>query len=214
MKQISWNDITVEQFQEIYQLSLSTDIEEMARIERIISILYGLTQQEIEDLNMVEFNQLAKHCTEIMTGQIPGKPVRKIKVGKHKYSIIYDPSKLVHRQYVELMQYGDQVIDNLHLIMASIVQPTTWYGKKLKNNVDDHSIIAADMRNARLVEVYHCCVFFCKLFINSIQDIKEYLAKEMAKGAMTNHQLMQLINISQSIMAGSITLEKWPFLKT
>lgn len=213
MKQISWSDITVEQFQEVYQLSLSEDIDEVSRIERVITIMYGLTTQEVEGLIMPEFNQMARQCADIMAGVIPGKPVREIKIGKRRYSIIYDPSKLRHRQYVELMQYGDKVIENMHLIMASLVQPVTWYGKRLKNNVDDHTSIADEMRNARFIDVYHCCVFFCKLYMNLMENIKDSLVKKMTKAGMPNHQLIQLINSSQSIMAGSIIQEKWPLLK-
>lgn len=215
MRRLSWNNITVQQFQDIHRLSNSRDLDDIARAECAITILYNKTEHEVENLTLAEFNRLAKESAFVLGGEgsIPGKPVRQMKIGKSRYSITYDPSKLRHRQYVELIHYGDKPIENMHLIMASIVQPVTWYGKKLKNNVDDHGEIATAMRQARLIDVYHCCVFFCKLFMNSMEHIKGYLAKEMAKAGMQGHQLMQLINSSQNIMAGSITHEKWQYLK-
>jgi hypothetical protein len=215
MRQLSWNNITVQQFQDIHRLSLSRDLDDIARAECAITILYDMTEHEVENLTISEFNTLAKESAFVLAGEseIPGKPVRRIKIGNLRYSITYDPTKLRHRQYVELMQYGNKPIENMHLIMASIVQPTTWYGKKLNNNVDDHGEVAADMLKARLIDVYHCSVFFCKLFVNSMESIKGYLSKEMEKEWMESQQLMQLINSSQDIMAGSITHEKWQYLK-
>lgn len=215
MKQLSWSNITVQQFQDIYRLSITRDLDDISKAECAITILYDKTEHEVDNMTIAEFNRLAKESAFVLAGEsgIPGKPVRRIKIGKHRYAITYDPSKLRHRQYVELLQYGDKPIENMHLIMASIVQPVTWYGKKLKNSVDDHSAIAEDMRSARLVDIYHCCVFFCKLFVNSIQSIKDSLMKEATKEAIPL-QLIQLINSSQNIMAGSITHEKWQYLKT
>lgn len=215
MKSLSWRNITVQQFQDIYRLSITRDLDDIAKAECAITILYDKTEHEVDNMTIAEFNKLAKECAFVLAGEggIPGKPVRQIKIGKDRYSITYDPSKLRHRQYVELLQYGDKPIENMHLIMASIVEPVTWYGKKLKNNVNDHSTIAEDMRTARLMDVYHCCVFFCKLFVNSIQSLKGSLAKEMEKAGTPIHQLMQMTNISQNIMAGSITHEKWQLLK-
>lgn len=215
MRQLAWKDITVQQFQGIYKLSISKDMEDIDRAHCAISIIYNMTEHEVDNLSLVEFNKLAKESAFVLGGEgdIPGKPVRKIKIGRRRYAIIYDPTKLRHRQYVELMQYGDKLIENMHLIMASVVQPVTWYGRKIKNNVDDHRAIAADMLNARLIDVYHCCVFFCKLYINLMQDIKDSLVPEMAREGMPIRQLIQLIENSQSIMAGSITLEKSQYSK-
>jgi hypothetical protein len=213
MMKLSWSDITVQQFLDIHRLSLTQDLDEMEKVERIICILFDKTEQEVENLTMLEFRELASQCGFILTGQIPGKPVRQIKVGKKRYSITYDPTKLRHRQYVEILHFGDKPVENMHLIMASIVQPVTWYRRKLRNEAEDHPAIASDMLNARVIDVYHACVFFCNLYVSLMENIKDSLVLEMMRKGATKDQAMALLNCSQTAMAGFIQPAKWQHLK-
>jgi hypothetical protein len=213
MKQLSWEDITVQQFLDIHRLSLSQDLEEMEKVERIICILFDKTEQEVENLTMLEFRELASQCAFVMNSQIPGKPVRQIRVGKKRYSITYDPTKLRHRQYVEILHFGGKPVENMHLIMASIVQPVTWYRKRLKNEAEDHPAIASDMLNARVVDVYHACVFFCNLYVSLMENIKASLVVEMMRKGATKDQALALLNSSQTAMAGFIQPGRWQHLK-
>lgn len=213
MRQLSWPDITVQQFIDIYRLSLTPPIDEMERVERIICILYNMSEQEVEDLPMKEFSAIAKQVAFVMSGKIPGKPVKQIKVGRQRYDIIYDPTKLRHRQYVELIHFGDKPVEQMHMIMASVVNPVNWYGRRLKNKAEDHQSIASDLLNARVIDVYHSCVFFCKLYVNLIQHIKAYLVVEMMEKGATKDQALTLVNSSQDAMAGFIAHEKWQLLK-
>lgn len=208
MKQLSWSDITVQQFIDIYRLSLSRDLDEMERVERVIAILFDKSEQEVENLTVAEFNTMARQCAFVMTPEIPGKPVKQIKIGKRRYSIIYDPTKLRHRQYVEVIHFGDKPIEHMHLIMASVVQPVTWYGRRLKNEAEQHEAIASDLLNARVIDVYHSCVFFCKLYVNLIQHMRVSLVQEMMRKGVTRDQAILLVDNSWSAMAGFIAHEK------
>lgn len=176
----------------------------MEKVERAIAILYDLTERQVEELSVSEFNGYAKESAFVLTPKIPGKPVRQIKVGKRRYSIIYDPTKLRHRQYVEIIHFGDRPIENMHLIMASVVQPVTWYGKRLKNEAEDHPAIASDLLGARVIDVYHTCVFFCKLFANLISSIRVYLVTQMMMEGMRKEDAMMLVDSSRSAMDGFI----------
>lgn len=213
MKALSWNDITVQQFQDIYRLSLSQDLDEMTRLERVVCIMFDLTEQQVDLLSMTQFKELAAQCAFIMSGEIPGKPMKQIKVGKNRYQIVYDPTKLRHRQYVEVLHFGEKPIENMHLAMASLVNPVTWYGKKLKNKGEDHLRIADDLLRARVIDVYHSCVFFCNLYVNLIEGIKAYLVADMMKQGARKDQAITLVNNLQSVTAGCITPERLQLLK-
>ncbi len=214
---LSWQTITVQQFQDVYRLSLSpstgSGLDEMQKLERIIAILYNKSEKEVEEMTMTEFTTCAKECAFIMElEKIPGKRVKYIRCGKRKYGIQYNPAKLRHRQYVEILHFGDKPIENMHLIMASLVQPVK-FGFWKKNEAAMHEQVAADMLNAPLINVYHATVFFCKLYVNLITDIKDYLVAEMMKnGKMEKKEAEALVDISRNAMAGFIQPAKWQHL--
>ena len=200
-----WEKITVGQFQAIYKLSQDKTIDETDMACNIISILYGMTLAQVDQLSMAQFNELSKKSANVLNiEEMPGKPVRFIKAAGKKYGIIYNPTKLRHRQYVETIQYGDKPIENMHLVMASIVQPVNWFGRWGKNDVNKHKDIAADMQQARMIDVYHSCVFFCKLYINSIAAIQPYLVSQMMAKGVSQQEATEALTFSLNTTAGHI----------
>lgn len=212
---LTWNDITVEQFLSIYKLSQTADLDDITRLERAVCILFDKTEKEVDEMTMAEFNRLSGQAAFVLTEQVPGKARRKIRANGKLYRINYSPSKLKHRQYVEVLHFGEKPVDNMHLIMASIVEPVTWYGKKLKNTADDHERIAADMLLAPVGQVYHSAVFFCSLYINLINSIRPYLENQLVtlKQAETMEQASEMITVLINAMAGFIPQKSLRILK-
>jgi hypothetical protein len=208
--QLSWGDISVNQFQDIYRLSSDTSLDEMGRIEAIIGVMFDLTQREVEELSMAKFNDLAKQVAFLTSNEIPGKPVNTIKVGRDKFSITYDPTQLKHRQYVEILHFGDKPIEHMHLIMASVVQPVTWYGRRRKNRAEDHEKIAGILQQSRVIDTYHSCVFFCKLYVSLIRNIRASLVMDMMnqRKEITRVEALRLVNSSIDVMDGFIAHER------
>lgn len=213
MKQLKWEDLTVQQFQDIYRLSLATDLDETDKVARAICILHDMTESQVDEMTITRFNELAKQCAFVMKGNIPGRPVRVIRIGRKRYRVNYKPSTLRHRQYVEIIHFSDKPIDNMHLCMASLVEPVTWYGRCLPNKAEDHQVIASDLLQARVIDVYNSCVFFCKLYSSLIDNIAASLIAEMMMAGMTREEAILLLRTSQSAMDGSIQQGKWPPLK-
>lgn len=214
MKKLTWDKITVQQYIDVDKLSDDKKIDSEEKVEKIIAILFNLTERDVEELPITTFNNYAKQIGELLIDKkIPGKAVRYIKVNGRKYAIEYNPTKLMHRQYVEL-QFFQQggVIQNLHLLMASIIRPVR-FGFKMKNDAKKHSVYAEDILNARFIDVYHTCVFFCNLFRNLIQHTKVSLAVKMMKMGATMEQSLKLLNASLDAMDGFIPLEKLQPLK-
>lgn len=209
---MTWDKITLGQFQDIYKLSSDTELDDMERISRAISIVYGLSEAQVDDLSITKFNELAKSCAFIMTGDIPGKPVRSFYIGRKKYAINYKPQSLKHRQYVEILHFSEKPIDNMHYIMASLVNPVR-FGFKLKNTAKLHSDLSERMLNAPFLAVYHSCIFFCKLYKSLIEVIQSSLIAEMMSKGMTKEDAKKIITISTSAMDGFITQSRWPNLK-
>lgn len=214
MKIANWKTITVQQFQQIYALTKDPDYGELERSEKLICILHDMTDHEVSEMNIVDFKKLASTCYFALDiDTLPGKPVRTLKANGKKYGINYSISKMKHRQYVESVHFGEKPIENMHLIMASIVQPISFFGKWKKNESTMHKEIANDLLQARLIDVYHSCVFFCKLYRNLIYNIKPFLIKGMMEAGLPEEQAVQALTISQSITGGCIAHEKWQHLK-
>lgn len=204
MAEVSWDNLTVGQFLDLYRLSITADLDEMEKVERAVAIIYNKSEREVEEMKMGEFTQLSKQAAQFLTTAIPGKPVRSIVVGNNKYKITYDPTQLRQRQYVEVLHYGESPVENMHLIMASIVRPVKW-GIARRNNVDDHAKIANDILQAPVKDVYHTCVFFCKLYMNLIESIRASLVNQIQeKTKLSKETADQLVSISLKGMGGFI----------
>lgn len=210
---MNWNNLTLQQFQDIYALSRDTSLDELERTARAISIIYDKSESQVDDMTLNEFNKLGTEAAEMLKMEnIPGKPVKSFRVGAKRYGINYKPQTMTHRQYVEILTFGEKPIANMHLIMASIVQPMR-FGIRFKNKSDDHVKVAEDMLNAPFLAVYHSCVFFCKLYSALIKHIRGYLIEQMMTKGMTQAQAENLVTISINVMDGYFQQSKSPILK-
>lgn len=208
-----WDKITVGQFQAIYQIAKG-DLDDTDKACGLISIIYGMTPAQVDDLPITKFNELAAATAQILDiKEMPGRPQRFIKANGKKYGIIYDISKLKHRQYVESTHWATDTIENIHLIMASIVQPVNWFGKWGKNEAANHSKVAEDMLKAKITDVYHSCVFFCELYMNYMRSITPIQVIRMEKQGINREQATELLNGLIDVTAGFIPQKKLRTLK-
>jgi hypothetical protein len=215
MRQLSWQDITVQQFQDLYKLGFDKSLDDIGRLERIVCILFDKSEQEIDEMAYGEFNKLSAQCEPIIKklNQIPGKRVKTISVNGRKYAINYSPSELSHRQYIEILQFSKDPVENMNLVMASLVNPVSANGKKLPNNAKEHSRISADMLQAKVVDVFHSFVFFCNLYINLIRGIQPYLVSQMKEKGIESPRAEAAVTASWSIMAGYIPQKRLRILR-
>lgn len=169
---MTWDKITVEQFQAIHNLQQSK-MDEYDRLTEIMALLHETTVNDIEELTVSEFNRMAKGAL-FLSERPPYDPKKVIKANGRKYAIIYNMNFIKQRQFVEITHFQSDIIGNLHNIMASIVQPVKW-GIRRKNNPEQHSDYATDLLKARFVDVHSSALFFCKLYAASLRVTKDYL---------------------------------------
>lgn len=190
------NEITVGQFQAVYSIQKGTG-DELDKITDMVAILTGRTAAEVDDMSLSEFNTVSREIRAMLENPLPeAKPKRIIKANGKEYWIIYEPGKLRAGQYVEYQGWikGD-IIENLHLIMASISYPFYKFGpirKKGKNDSTKHEQVANDFKEAKLIDVYSACVFFCELLKGSIKATEDFLVREL-KGKATETEVRQTI---------------------
>lgn len=201
MREPKWEDITVGQFLDLSKLSNTSGIDDIERAERAVAIIFNKTERDISEMKVSDFNKMAAIAPKFLFQKIPGKPVKYIIVNNRKYKIIYNPATLRQRQYVEVMHFGKNPIENMHLILASIVKPVK-YGIERKNRAEDHLQISEDMLCAPVCHVYHACVFFCKLYMRLIETTRHFLTNDLMKKGMTAEGAQMLVNSLMKTMDG------------
>lgn len=207
---MNWNTLTVEQYQNIYKISKDKDINEEDKASRYLSILLDKTEKQVLDLPIPVYN---KHCSELakaFTEDIPGEPQRYIKTNR-LYRVNYEISTMRAAQYAEVKTFlQGGVIENLHLIMASVVDPVidliVWR-KPVKNDSITHQARANNLLQARFIDCYHTAVFFYLYLKNSIHNLKDYLEKDMMK-MMTREQAQITTEALMSSLDGFIQQHK------
>lgn len=205
--------LTVGQYQDIYKVHKS-DMDELDKLTEFVAILTGKTNREVEDMPMPEFKRLSTEISTLLNqSEFKARPKRFMNVNGKWWGITYEPKYLRTGQYLEIQHFtkGD-IVDNLHLLMASLVYPIkkTWFGKKPgKNDSSKHEQVAYEMKDALFVDVYSACVFFCQLLRDSISVLTPFLMKEFKRLNLPERTLTDLM----TSMDGFMQQNRWQISK-
>lgn len=173
--------ITIKTFQNLFSIQNST-MDELDKSILLVQTLTGKSQFEIEKMKVKKFNKICAKINKVFenlsTEMTEGKPKNFIKANGNWYFINYDVSELTSGRYVETATFGNDVIGNLHKLMATMVNPVklTWKGfKVLPYDATKHSKVSEDMLQADFTVAYQANVFFYALFNHSILNLKDFL---------------------------------------
>lgn len=201
--------ITVGQYQELYSISKSED-SDIEKAIQSVCVVTGKTAMEVEDMPIGEFKQLSQSVIyEFHKASLNAHPKSFLKARGKLFQVNYIPSTLRSAQYTELQAWlGGDLIENLHLILASIVFPVKkylWVKLPGKNDSSKHKEVAELIKEMDFYEAYGCVIFFCKLFNASIKGTLNYLesSKQMTK------EYKKLKQDLMNVLDGSLTQSGW-----
>ena len=199
--------MTIKQFQELYYVATSEDMD-LDKSIKMVGIVTGKTPEQVEKMSMRKFNILCgavhNHFKIFEKDLLKGKPKKIVRVGKRFYRINYDVTKCKSSTYVEVSTFSTDIIQNLHKIMASIVTPVKFkWGRWV-----EHEELASDLEQMDFEVAYHAAVFFYTLFNVSMQVIQPYLINEMTAKGIAKEKATEILTSSQSILDGFI-MPKW-----
>lgn len=204
MKHISWETITVRQYQAVMRL-VKADMDALDRLDEIICVLHDMTLTEVGELSGTEYGKYAKSVQFLVDNEnIPGAVRNKVHAGNHLYNITPLPTSLNHRQFIEVQKFSQNIIENLHYLLASICSPIKWGFLPSKNDWRKHSEYAEDFLDCKLIDVYHAAVFFCKVYTASLRSTADYLMRTMEDKGKAAEVWMRL-NDTANTMDGLIT---------
>ena len=162
--------LTIEMFQKLNYVAQS-DLEDVDKAIEFVRIFTGKPAEDIEKMNVDKFNKLCNKVVKLFEQAITKvndeKPSNWLWVKGKLFYINYDIADISANKYVETAVFGNNVIDILHKIMATMVYETklTWKGIKLKSyDASKHSKISYFMLKADFSKCYHLAVFFYQLF--------------------------------------------------
>jgi hypothetical protein len=166
------------------------DINEAEKSALLVQEFTGLTEEQVNKMPLKKFNSLCKNINEKFEKYgkelDDKKPQKYVAVKGRLYLLEYDLAKppMNAGKYVELATYSEDVIGNLHKIMATMCTPLKLTFKGLKRKEKNHKQVAEDMLDIYFEVAYHSAVFFYAVFSKSIQASATYfktIATDTAK---------------------------------
>jgi hypothetical protein len=214
---MNWKDVTVWQWQQIQNLLVKREgLTELDIAVKSLEILTYQTENQIDSLSIKELNEQLKKITFITESAPIPKPNDIIKIGKKRYRCIFDIRNIPYSRYLETKFFGNDIINNLHKIAASMVVPMklTWRGWKVaKYDATKHEEYAEDLLSASFESVYGSVVFFCQVFSDSIMNLKDYLISDLIKNGMEKLEAEITIMALCNVMDGFTRLPSLPNMK-
>jgi hypothetical protein len=181
--------VTISKFQELYKISLM-EINEAEKSALLVQEFTGLSDAQVDKMPLKKFNKLCakinKNFEQYGKELDDKKPSKYVAIKGRLYLLEYDLAKppMNAGRYVELATYSDDIIGNLHKIMATMCTPLKLTYKGLKRKEKIHSKVADDMLDVDFEVAYHSAVFFYAVFSKSIQASATYfktIASDTAK---------------------------------
>lgn len=215
MKYTTFDTLTVRQYQQLYAIHSEKETADIDKVIQSVCVLTGLSERGVEQLSVPEFNKISSEIAKIFSKEIKGEPKTFIQIAGKRHGVIYQPATLSTGQYVEIQTWMQtNVIENLHKIFASIVYEVKGKGifkKRLKYNSDNHPVISEAILDCNFIDVHSSCVFFLKLWRDSIKALEPYLAKELKAKGMNPTQIQTAL---KSYLDGFTMLNGLQTLKT
>lgn len=197
---MKWNELTLWQYQQIMPIITNPDKDwtELDKEVKLLCIITGMTEQQIDSLSIEDLKELRKELT-FLDEPIEGKPVDFIVINGRRYRMNYDIKNMPAARYIESKVFSKDTVANLHKIAASMIIPQKklWFGKWVDDKYDasKHEQYASDMAEANFIHVYHSLVFFYQVYRNWIEVSRDYMIQEMTTAGMTTEQAETVVQL-------------------
>jgi hypothetical protein len=197
--------LTIQRFQELNNIAQS-DLEEVDKAIEFVRIFTGKTPEEVDKMNVKKFNRLCKKVLDIFENSMQkvndDKPSNWVWVGRKLFYINYNIAEISANKYVETAIFSQNLIDNLHKVMATMVYETklTWNGiKVMPYDASKHAKISDIMLKADFKHCYHVAVFFYQLLRNSILSLKPFMEAEAENPEAVEKALIDFTEIMDGL---------------
>jgi hypothetical protein len=176
----SWHDISIEKFPLIYDIVRDEDLEDTEKKIRVLSILSGLSVNELMKINIDSINKLIDEIQFIFKMELP-KEVETFKHNKYRWVVNYDITNLSAADFIslsKLTENEDTIINNLPEITSIFIKPFEYKWFKKREIELNYKEKVALIKQMSVGIVYPIAVFFCSVIVSLQTDIEDYLEKQ------------------------------------
>ncbi len=202
---MNWSNVTVFQYQQINELyANSKDLTDLDISVKVASILTNQTENQIYSLPVKELGPLLQSIAFI-NEELKPEAVKVLKINGKRYKCVYDVRNIPASRCIESKHFSNDVMGNLHKIMACMVIPQKrgWFGwKDDKYDAGKHSDYAQDMLEAPIVSVLGSVVFFYQVFKLWIKNSRDYMVQQMMEQGVEKMKAEEVHQVLCSIMDG------------
>jgi len=185
----NYNQLTIKQFLQCKTIA-ELEPDPITRKVKMLSSITGHPVDEIESLPITVLVRKLKEFSEIESLQPNSKVKMKFKVGGQRFECVWKLQELSASQYIELCEWTkdkEQIVYNIHKILASVCVKRTWFGRS-KYNGDKHKEVADLFYNQmKIAQAYPIMLFFCRFFQELANNMLTYLEDQKDQLSISIH---------------------------
>lgn len=173
----NYRDLPIGMYLEICEIDRRQDLEEINKQVSIISILTGMAEEDIYNLPLETYRELAQKTHYLMhpyEGEV--LTAKNYLIGKFNLIPIEDYRKITTAQYIDFQTFAKDCEKNIVEILSTMLIPK---GKKYNQDYDVIEVQKAIRENLSVVDALTLLAFFFVQYRQSIKDSLTY-SREMA----------------------------------
>ncbi len=173
----NYRNLPIGKYLEICELSRDESIDALTQQVRTISILTGMTDDEVLSLPILEYKELAGK-TMFLEKEYDGKLMvaKSYGLGGMELIPVKDFTKITTAQYVDYQNLSKEGDKFLVETLSTLLIPK---GKKYNDGYDIADVHKAIRENLSVADVLSLSAFFLELWVKSIKDSRIYLDKQI-----------------------------------
>ncbi|MGN0191073.1 MAG: hypothetical protein ACI39U_05400 [Candidatus Cryptobacteroides sp.] len=172
--------LPIGKYEEICRLCKDEELDELDRQVKIISVLSDLSEDEILNLPIVEYKEMAERTKFLneMTERDAARVASSYNVGGFNLVPVTDVRKITTAQYIDFQEYAKGGDENLVEVLSCMLVPK---GMKYNNGYDVVDVQRAIRENMSVADVLALTAFFLASYRKLTRDFLNYSKAEAVK---------------------------------
>lgn len=183
----NYRNLSIGKYLEILSLSQDESVDALEQQVKTISILTGLTEDDVLALPITKYKELAGK-TKFLENGYDGKlqVAKSYGLGGMELIPVKDFAKITTAQYVDFQNLSKEGDQYLVETLSTLLIPK---GKKYMDGYEIEDVRQAIRENLSVADVLSLSAFFLTKFVKSIKDFQTYSIKEIQK--IPNREMRQ-----------------------
>lgn len=205
-----WEDVTVKQFDELLAASQDKDLTIAEREIKIISILTGLSIQDVLNLDAPSFQSISNKLNFLNTKPSKVMPKDKITLNEKEYHVDLYPKNFTAGQFLDYKYIAGEEIDKKTArLIACFLYPVGAHYNDGSYDVED--VVNTINEYMSVVEVTGYTNFFMIQYMAYANSLLEYSKRKMKKlkgiSEQEKKELLKNLNKGKALINSFGTLE-------